>query len=60
MNIGQTSVKAYLRHGLTASVGAKSEMFLRISLLKTAVKLWLPLGRTPAISVSLRLRKEQC
>lgn len=23
-------------------------------------KVWLPLGRTPGISVSLRLKKEQC
>ena len=38
----------------------KSEMFLRTSLLRTAVKLWPPLDRTPVISVSLKLKKEQC
>lgn len=38
----------------------KNRIFLRTSLLRTAVKLWLPLGRTPVISVSLKLKKEQC
>lgn len=36
------------------------KLFLRTSLLQTAVKLWLPLGRIPIISASPRLKKEQC
>lgn len=39
---------------------ARNEIFLRTSHLKTAVRLWPPLGRTSGISVSLRLKKEQC
>lgn len=44
---------------LDSSAGTRNEIFLRTSHLKTAVRLWPLLGRTPGISVSLRLKKEQ-
>ena len=38
---------------------ARKEISLPTSHLKMEVRLWLLLGRTPGISVSLRLKKEQ-
>ncbi len=50
---------AFLLHGLTTNAGVKTVMYLPISLLKTAVKLWLPPGRTLVISAFQRLKKAQ-
>ena len=49
---------AYLRHALTASVGARNEIFLHTSLLKTAVKLKERKTKMDYAKESLRLHKE--